>query len=74
MKSYNLVKSEGFRVVAIKNSFFRDVTQCGSYKNHFLQEPHGITSQKMAFFRYNLALPDHPVSFFFGGGGTFFAL
>jgi hypothetical protein len=31
-----------------KNGIFWDVMPCGSYK--FLQEPHGVTSQKMPFF------------------------
>jgi hypothetical protein len=36
--------------IHLKNGIFWDVTMCGSCKNWFLQEPHGVTSQKMPFF------------------------
>jgi hypothetical protein len=34
----------------LKNGIFWDVTPCGSCKSWFLQEPHGVTSQKTPFF------------------------
>jgi hypothetical protein len=39
------VRFEVFTVVTMKNAVFWDMTP-------FLQEPHGYTSQKTAFFRY----------------------
>jgi hypothetical protein len=50
------VKIWVFTVVIMKNAVFWDVTLCGSVRTdvleerRFLQEPHGITSQKTAFF------------------------
>jgi hypothetical protein len=39
----------------MKNCVFWEVTPCGSCKNtHFLQEPHGVTSQKTPFFNVPL--------------------
>jgi hypothetical protein len=49
------VRFEIFTAVTIKNGVFWDVTQCGSCKippkRRFLQEPHGVTSQKTLFFK-----------------------
>jgi hypothetical protein len=47
------VRFEVFMAVTMKNGVFWDVMPCGSCKNHFLQEPHGVTSQKMPFFIEN---------------------
>jgi hypothetical protein len=60
------VRFEVLTAVTMKNGVFWDVTPCGSCKsrrfggtysllhqgdkNRFLQEPHGVTSQKTAFF------------------------
>jgi hypothetical protein len=47
----------------MKNAVFWNVTPCGSCKTddseerRFLQEPHGVTSQKTAFFKYVIRLP-----------------
>jgi hypothetical protein len=55
----NCVRFEVFKAVTMKNGVFWDVTPCGSCKNRrfgrkspFLQEPHGITSQKPAFLKH----------------------
>jgi hypothetical protein len=37
-------------VIIIKNAVFWDVTPCSSVAVWFLHEPHGITTQKTAFF------------------------
>jgi hypothetical protein len=38
----------------MKNVVFWDVAPCGSYKKYrFLQEPQGVTSQKIPFFIVN---------------------
>jgi hypothetical protein len=41
-----IIRFEVFTAVTMKNGVFCDVTPCG-----FLQELHGITSQKAPFFR-----------------------
>jgi hypothetical protein len=42
------VRFEVFTAVTTKNGVFWDVTPCGSW---FLQEPHGVISQKTPFFK-----------------------
>jgi hypothetical protein len=45
------VRFEVFTSVTMKNGVFWDVTPCGSCKNRrFLQEPHGVSSQKTPFY------------------------
>jgi hypothetical protein len=58
------VRFEVFTAVTMKNGVFWDITPCGSCRNRrfegtwrqfpskrrFLQEPHGVTSQKTPFF------------------------
>jgi hypothetical protein len=50
------IRFEVFMAVTMKNAVLWDVTPCGSCKNRvppkrrFLQEPHGVTSRKTAFF------------------------
>jgi hypothetical protein len=56
--SISFVRFEVFTAVTMKNRVFWDVPPCGSCKNRrfggtwrlFLQEPHGVTSQKTLFF------------------------
>jgi hypothetical protein len=40
----------------MKNGVFWVVTPCGSCKNRFLQEPHGVITQKTPFFNIKLDL------------------
>jgi hypothetical protein len=57
-----LLRFEVSTVMTMKRAMFWDVTPCGSCR--FLQEPHGVTSQKTAFFtRGSCALGDRS-SFF----------
>jgi hypothetical protein len=50
------VRIKVFTAVTMKNAVFWDIMPCGSCKNRlseerrFLEEPHGVTSQKTAFF------------------------
>jgi hypothetical protein len=44
-----LVGFEVFMAGTMKNGVFWDVTPCSSSQNTFLQEPHGVTSQKAPF-------------------------
>jgi hypothetical protein len=54
-----IVRFEVFTAVTMKNGVFWVVTPCGSCKNlrqvppkrRFLQEPHGVTTQKTPFFK-----------------------
>jgi hypothetical protein len=56
----NVVRFEVFTAVTMKNGVFWVVTPYGSCKNRrpkrrFLQEPHGVTTQKTPFFKENVA-------------------
>jgi hypothetical protein len=49
---YSKIWSNADKIFPLKNGVFWDITPCGSCKNRhrFVQEPHGVTSQKASFF------------------------